>query len=74
MPSMRFIPSGGNQININNVTFDRGIRTPTSDFRETRSHSNSVNVGCSHGINLGDNPPTYEEAVHQHSVINSNNT
>lgn len=62
MPSMRYISSGGNQMNINNVTFDSGH---TSDFREARSHPDSNNSV---------NPPTYEEAVHQHSVINSNNT
>ena len=32
MPSMRYISSGGNQMNINNVTFDRGIMAHTSDF------------------------------------------
>ncbi len=65
MPSMLYISSGGNQMNINNVTFDRGIMAHTSDFREAQSHPDSNNFV---------NPPTYEEAVHQHSVINSNNS
>ena len=64
MPAIRYVPSGGNQIN-SNVTYDRGIRTST-DFRGP-SNPDSAIFG-SHAISLGENPPTYEEAVH-HSTF-----